>query len=179
MRELGRGLEVRRAGGGDAALLGDLFEALAGDPEAAAFFRPHPLTRGYARRLCARIPAIRDRYYLAARGGRAAAYMMLRGWDEGYAVPSFGVGVHPAFRGRGVGRFLLAHAVPECRARGAPRIRLPVFEATRPAGRLYRRFGFRLTEKGPGELLGVLDLAPATAGRSLLAVATPPSQGPS
>jgi ribosomal protein S18 acetylase RimI-like enzyme len=157
MRRAGS-LEVRRAGDGDADLLGDFFEALAGDAETASFFRPHPLTRAFASELCGRLGAIKDCYYIAAYAGRAAGYMMLRGWDEGYAVPSFGVCTHPGLRGAGLGQALLAHAVGECRSRGAPRLRLTVYKANRRAVHVYEKFGFRFTDKNPEELVGVLDL---------------------
>ena len=41
---------------------------------------------------------------------------MLRGWDEGYDIPSFGVCVRPDVRGRGIARRLLSDAL-EPRAR--------------------------------------------------------------
>src|SRR5262249_45184585 len=143
----------------DATLLGDLFEAVAADAEAVRFFHPHPLTREYAAWLCGGAAARRDRYYLALYGGRPVAYAMLRGWDEGYAVPSWGGCVHPALRSAGLGHALLAHAVAESRAAGATRLRLTVYRANVRGEHLYRKFGFVFQDKDEKSVVGVLDLA--------------------
>lgn len=156
-------LDITRIGPADAADLGTLFEALAADSEAARFFHPHPLTRTYAAELCARTDTSRDRYYIARRGGRAVGYALLRGWDEGYAVPSFGVAVHPEARGLGVGQALLGQAVAASRASGAPALRLTVYKANARAVHVYRKAGFVYRDKNEHEWVGVLDLAPLAA----------------
>jgi len=46
----------------------------------------------------------RDRFYLAWLDSELVAMSMLRGFDAGYAVPSFGILVDRRHRGRGVGR---------------------------------------------------------------------------
>src|SRR5947207_12528776 len=79
---------IRRISGRDASALGDFFTALAADGESVRFFHPHPFTREFAAELCRRAAAFRDRYYVAYYKDRAIAYMILRGWDEGYAVRS-------------------------------------------------------------------------------------------
>ncbi len=64
------------------------------------WFHPHPLTAVEAARPCAYDG--RDLYYAAVTGDAVVAYGLLRGWDEGYAVPSLGIAVHPAARGLGL-----------------------------------------------------------------------------
>ena len=88
-----------------------------------------------------------DRYYLALYRGRPVAYAMLRGWDEGYAVPSWGGCVHPALRGAGLGHALLVHAVAESRAAGASKLRLTVYKANQRGIHLYNKFGFVFQDK--------------------------------
>lgn len=160
-------LETRRLGTGDGAALSAFFAALSQDPEVGRFFHPHPLTADYARSLCAELAGRRDRYYLTFFRGRAVAYSMLRGWDEGFAVPSFGGSVHPDLRGAGLGQCLLAHAVSEARAAGASRLRLTVYKNNVRAIGLYAKFGFTFTDKNEKESIGLLDLAalPAARGR--------------
>ena len=51
--------------------------------------------------------------------------------------------VHPAFQGKGVGRWLLARAVEESRSRGDRVIRLDTLTWNLPGRRLYEGFGFR------------------------------------
>ncbi len=109
-------LEFTRLKPADDAALADFFASLSagGDDR---FFHPHPFTLAEAVRVCRLVG--RDLYLVASRGGRILAYGMLRGWDEGYVVPSLGVAVRPEARGTGLARafmtFLHAaeHAVGE------------------------------------------------------------------
>lgn len=55
------------------------------------------------------------------------------------------IGREPSFRGRGIGRHLLAGAVTRLRARGARRITLEVLAANDRAVALYTGLGFRAT----------------------------------
>jgi RimJ/RimL family protein N-acetyltransferase len=53
-----------------------------------------------------------------------------------------GMGVHPEYRGQGVGRRLIAAALEKARRRGLERIELDVFADNVPARRLYESVGF-------------------------------------
>jgi ribosomal protein S18 acetylase RimI-like enzyme len=85
---------------------------------------------------------------------------MLRGWDEGYSVPSFGVAVGSAYRGRGIGRGLLLYAIEYARKRGAPAVMLKVHLDNASARHLYESEGFVFQEiRGdPGQIKGLLEL---------------------
>jgi ribosomal protein S18 acetylase RimI-like enzyme len=143
---------------GDADDLVRFFAAVSADDEVRQFFHPHPLTADYARELCARVAGCRDRYYLARFEGRPVAYSMLRGFDEGYLVPSFGCCTLADLRDAGLGGALLMHAVEESRRLGASTLRLTVSRANLRAVALYRRCGFQLRAKGEEEWVGLLDL---------------------
>lgn len=136
--------------------LAEFFRALmdAGDEQE---FHPHPLTPQEAERLC-RYEG-RDLFYVLTDGARVLAYGMLRGWDEGYDVPSLGIAVHPNERGRGIGRLLMEFLHTAARRRGAPRVRLKVYPRNEPALRLYRRLGYAFSGKEQGQLVGYLDLS--------------------
>jgi hypothetical protein len=54
--------------------------------------------------------------------GELAGFFMLRGWDAGYEVPSFGVLVDVKHRGRAFMRISLDVAKLICRLSGAPRL---------------------------------------------------------
>ena len=54
--------------------------------------------------------------------GELAGFFMLRGWDAGYEVPSFGVLVDVQHRGRAFMRISLDVAKLICRLSGAPRL---------------------------------------------------------
>ena len=151
-------LAIERLSALDAAPLGTFFELLAADEDTTRFFHPHPLTKPFAAVLCAQQSACLDRYYITQWHGRIAAYSMLRGWDEGYDIPSFGACTHPGLRGAGLGHLLLAHAIAESRAAGARRLRLTVYKQNVRAVHLYRKWGFIFSEKNEAEWLGLLDL---------------------
>ncbi len=165
MTQDGRGLVViRTLHPEDADGLGDLFEGLAGDP-ASIHFHPHPLTRAEARRIADRVDIRDDVYYVAVDGDRRiVGYGMLRGWDEGYAVPSFGVAVAVDRRGAGIGRQLLRWAIEAARERGAERMILKVHVTNVGARHVYETEGF-LFEPAPGpdgQVRATLDLRRGT-----------------
>jgi len=152
-------VSIRRITSHDGPALGDFFTSLAGDDETTRFFHPHPFTREFAAELCARAAMRKDRYYVACIKGTIISYMILRGWDEGYAVPSFGVCTHPDLREVGLGQTLLARAVEESISAGADKLRLTVFKNNERAVHVYRKFGFAFHDKNEHELVGILDLA--------------------
>ena len=153
--------EIRPVTAADAAALGRFFEALAADAEAATFFHPHPLTADEAASLCRKAASIRDGYFVAEYAGRIVGYSMLRGWDEGYEVPSWGGAVHPQLRDAGIGKQLLVHAVAESRARGAKTMRLTVYKTNGRGVHVYRKIGFEFAEKDEKFLVGILPIDPA------------------
>lgn len=119
-------------------------------------FRPHPFTREEIARLARRQG--KDVYCLLVEGDRVVAYGMLRGWDEGYEVPSLGIAVHPDVRRRGVGRAMMEHLHGAARERGAARVRLRVLADNLPALSLYERMGYRFEASEPPYLVGFIDV---------------------
>jgi ribosomal protein S18 acetylase RimI-like enzyme len=135
--------------------LGDFFErlALAGD---GLQFHPHPLTRTEAQRI-AQLSGD-DVYLVVIEGEKVVAYGILRGWDEGYAVPSLGIAVDPTRRGMGLGRQLMNALHAAAREHGAEQARLKVYPDNETALELYRSLGYRFGREEDGQLVGVLDL---------------------
>jgi len=151
-------LVIRRIRTTDAALLGDFFEEIAADAETLRFFHPHSLTREYAALLCGGAAARLDRYFVMLYHGRPVAYALLRGWDNGLAVPSWGGCVHPDLRSAGLGHALLVHAVAESRSAGATKLRLTVYKNNQRGVHLYSKFGFVFQDKDEKSVVGFLDL---------------------
>ena len=83
-----------------------------------------------------------DQYLALLWGDELAGISMLRGFDQGYSVPSYGVWVAHAYSGRGVARASLAHAVALCTALGCAELMLKVSPENLRARRIYERFGF-------------------------------------
>jgi ribosomal-protein-alanine N-acetyltransferase len=152
-------LSIRPIGPQDAEQLGELFVGLAAGPEARQF-HPHPLTKQEARRIATGGARRKDLYYAAFLGDQLIGYGMLRGWDEGYSVPSFGVAVGAAYRGRGIGRGLLRYAIEYARKRGASTMMLKVHLDNPGARHLYESEGFAFQEipQDPAQVKGLLEL---------------------
>ena len=124
----------------------------------AEFFHPHGFDAASARDVVHRSVAGTDEYWLTVVGDDVIAYGMLRGWDEGYDVPSLGLAVAPGHRGQGCARAMMLHLHDRARARGAARIRLKVDCRNHSARHLYEVLGYRLDEHAAPELIGSLEL---------------------
>jgi GNAT superfamily N-acetyltransferase len=135
--------------------LSDLFCALSANGDGKLFY-PHPLTSEEARKLCRCSGP--DQYFVATVNCRILGYGMLRGWDEGYAIPSLGLAVHPDARGQGLSGFLMRGLIQEARNRRAPQLRLTADASRLRLINFFVRHGFVFSPFKPGRLLGMLDL---------------------
>ena len=153
--ELEAKVEFRVVGPGDEAALAEVFSDID-----ETFFRPHPFTRDEAGRIANE--AGRDTYSILVEDGRAVAYGMLRGWDEGYPFPSLGIAVRTSAQGRGLGRLMMAHLHAEAGSRGATVVRVRVHPDNVRARLLYESLGYVYAHEERGELVMLVDLEPGT-----------------
>jgi ribosomal protein S18 acetylase RimI-like enzyme len=109
-------------------------------PEIATAFDPFQLTAERARQIATE--SRRDAYYVAVEAEQLVGMSMLRGFDEGYETPSFGIFVDRRSHGRGVGRSLTTWTVDAARRMGVPAVRLSVYADNAGALTLYRSLGF-------------------------------------
>ncbi|MBI4303706.1 MAG: GNAT family N-acetyltransferase [Chloroflexi bacterium] len=65
-----------------------------------------------------------------------------RGWPQGWAGIRL-LAVHPAYRGRGIGRALMEECIRRCREHGIATIGLHTTEIMDIARRMYERMGFK------------------------------------
>ncbi len=115
-------------------------------------FDPFPLIPSEAKRI-AHEPG-GNAYYIAFSDGLAVAFSMLRGFDQGYEVPSFGIFVDQDHHGLGIGRKLTAWTIEQARLRGCPAVRLSVYSTNTAAKRLYESLGFSEQAREPIERAG-------------------------
>lgn len=113
-------------------------------PEYSRYFIPFKFDRQTIEGILA--SARRDRYFAVCIGGELAGFYMLRGFDQGYEVPSYGVWIGPAYSGMGLASLTLQHAFCFCRANGIKRLMLKVHPDNAKAKKIYERNGF--TETG-------------------------------
>ena len=128
------------------------------------FFHPHPLT---AEEAAVRSNySGRDFYCAMILQDNLVGYGMLRGWDEGYAIPSLGIALDPDVRGRGYSKVLMNFLHDAAAERGATQVRLKVDPRNRAAIELYRSLGYVLEEQPDRQLIGLLNLASARSGKN-------------
>jgi ribosomal protein S18 acetylase RimI-like enzyme len=147
---------LRRLTAADKPLLEDFFCALVASGS-VGMFHPHPFDATTAARICghaASDPTACDEYHAVIEDDRIVAYGMLRGWSEGYAVPSLGIAVLPECRRRGLAQRLMDHLHRVAADRGATAVRLKVYRTNASAIRLYETLGYRLSGFSETELLG-------------------------
>ncbi len=159
-------LQCRRITSADTAGLAALFAALC-EHHDYRLFHPHPLTAEAAVSLTEQhschhtVLANRDEYHAVVdqTAGSVVAYGMLRGWSEGFEVPSLGIAVHPEHRGRGIARQFMQHLHRVAIGRGAEQVRLKVYRHNQAAVGLYESLGYTFTPHGEAEWLGIAHLA--------------------
>lgn len=118
------------------------------------FFSPHPADEDSIRRIASLDG--KDLYYLLVEEGRVLGYGMLRGWDEGYQIPSLGLAIHPSARGLGLGKMLMDFLHLLAARRGAGKVRLRVRANNEKAISLYKSLDYAFEEdtNQPGFLVG-------------------------
>lgn len=120
------------------------------------YFHPHPFDKITARAIAHH--SGKDLYYAVVSGTNILGYGMLRGWDEGYEVPSLGIIIHPEMRKMKLGEMLMYFLHSAARFRGARKIRLKVHPDNLAAFKMYQNLGYIFQEKELGQWIGILDL---------------------
>ena len=147
-------LELRKLAPELSDALGHFFETKCTDPR----FHPHAFTVNEASRICAYTGA--DIYAVAVVQGTIMAYGMLRGWDEGYSIPSLGITVASECRGSGLAQLFMEYLHFNARLRGACSIRLKVYPDNVRAIALYRKLGYQFGDSlEKGQMVGTLPLS--------------------
>jgi ribosomal-protein-alanine N-acetyltransferase len=114
-------------------------------PAVEEMFDPFSFTAAEARRIA--LEPRRDGYYIATRGDELLGLSMLRGFDEGYEIPSFGIFIDHERHGQGIGRRLTAWTIEQACRQGCPAVRLTVYADNAAARSLYESLGFREQER--------------------------------
>jgi len=89
----------------------------------------------------------KDRFYLAREETQIVGFSMLRGWDEGYEVPTFGIFVDIEAQGRGLGKQITSLTIEEASKLRCKKIRLSVYADNIHAYKIYKDLGFIETDR--------------------------------
>lgn len=98
-----------------------------------------------------------DYYVLMLDNEKIAGYGMLRGWSEGYLIPSLGIIISNEFRKKGLSAILMNHLHDIAKKRNSKKIRLTVEINNYPAISLYSNLGYILSPLN-NNLLGIKEL---------------------
>ena len=90
--------------------------------------------------------AVQDHYWGIFCGETLAGFFMLRGFDEGYERPSFGVYIARDFANRGFSRLALDYSICWCRTNDIAAMMLKVHPDNTYARRAYEKAGFRFLD---------------------------------
>jgi len=135
---------MRRLRSEDANKLGDFFTRN-NRPEITNNFSPFPLIYQTACDLLK--PERNDLFFIAEENDEFLAFSMLRGKDEGYVIPSFGIFVDWARQNSGYGNRLSEWTFRWADRMGVQKIRLSVYEDNYKALSLYKKYGFTESER--------------------------------
>lgn len=89
--------------------------------------------------------AVNDKFYGIFVGDEIAGFYMLRGFDEGYEIPSYGVIILSNFANKGLSKLTLFHAFTLCRINNIKKLMLKVRPENIYAKKLYESLGFAKT----------------------------------
>ena len=138
----------RRLRSHDKSKLGDFFEQN-NNKELTVAFHPFPLNRETAENLLDQ--SRQDCFFVIEEEGEIIGFSMLRGFDEGFEIPSFGVFVEAAHQGRGAGKYLCKWTLRWCDQTGIDKTRLSVHRENTRAIELYRQLDFIEGDSPKGE----------------------------
>lgn len=111
-----------------------------GDQKDGSFFSPHPIDETSINQIVN--VTGKDLYYLLVDKEEILGYGLLRGWDEGYHIPSLGIAIHPSARNIGLGRVFMFFLHSLAFQRGAAKVRLRVHQDNDKAIKLYKSLGY-------------------------------------
>lgn len=123
-------------------------------PEYLRWFRPFAFDEATIRSLV--FAGKLDQWFVIEieqrEGAEPAGFYMLRGMDEGFVEPMYGVFIAECHAGLGLARLTLAHAEVQCRLNGWKTLLLKVDPENTRAFRLYQSCGFefRRVDSGNG-----------------------------
>jgi len=112
----------------------------ADEPEYRRYFSPFEPSAESIAAILAR--AQRDRYWGIRSDAVLVGMFMLRGFDDGYRVPAFGVYISQTCSHKGLGNLALQYALAWCRLNSLDEIMLSVHPDNASARRIYEREGF-------------------------------------
>lgn len=99
-----------------------------------------------------------DEYWLLIDNNNVLVYGLLRGWSEGFTIPSIGIAVSPKYRGLGLAEQMMLFLHSRAKDRGSNQIRLTVHKNNYPAIKLYTKLGYIFDDHSDSSLVGFINI---------------------
>ena len=120
------------------------------------FFKPHKFSyNGLKEELLDRQ---KDIYVFLLDEQKIYSYGILRGWEEGYEIPSLGILVDIYERGNGYSYIMMDELHRLAKLKGAKKVRLRVIKENKLAISLYNKLGYVLSDYDEKHLVGFKNL---------------------
>ncbi len=131
-------LEIKKISAAQAKELSDLL--LQSDREYSKYFIPFQFDVESVSAVLNK--AVNDMYYGIYANSKLVGFYMLRGWDAGYEIPSYGVWIAENYSSKGLSKLTLHHALSVCRINNIKKLMLKVHPDNLVAKKLYEDFEF-------------------------------------
>ena len=138
-------LEIKRLNGNHSEELTNLLQN--STQQYSQYFIPFPFDLEAISGILSK--AIKDQIYGIYVEDNLAGFYMLRGFDEGYSVPSYGVWISEKYSNKGLSTFTLQHAISFCKLNSIKKIMLKVHPDNIAAKHIYEKYGFKKTGIDP------------------------------
>ena len=86
--------------------------------------------------------AIKDQFYGIYVDKNLVGFYMLRGFDDGFEIPSYGAWIAKKFSSKGISKLTLHHAITFCKTNNIKKLMLKVHPDNLIAKKIYEDFGF-------------------------------------
>ena len=124
--------------------------------ESYSFFSPHDYSyKGLLKEITSKS---KDYFVFLIENDNIAGYGLLRGWSDGYDIPSLGIMIDINHQGKGVATGLMSHLHHIALLKGAEKIRLRVYKENFKAISLYNKLGYVLSNYDADTLVGFLNI---------------------
>lgn len=138
-------LEIKRLNINQSEELANLLQSA--DDNYSQYFIPFPFDLKTISEVLSK--SIKDQVYGIYVEDNLVGFYMLRGFDEGYSVPSYGVWISEKYSNKGLSTFTLQHAISFCKLNSIKKIMLKVHPDNITAKHIYEKYGFKQTGIDP------------------------------
>lgn len=143
-----------------------IFDAISKDPT-IRFFHPHEFTEDKAHEIAC-LYSGQDLYFGFRVDFELAGYALLRGWDEGFQIPTLGIYLLEKWRGLGLGKVYLSALHDFAFQKGAKKVMLKVDSENFKAKDLYEKAGYTFGDLVEGNFVGYIDLTGTMGGHDTI-----------